>query len=112
MVLGEERKGLKIAYCTDTRYFSDISKFVYGSDLLICEGIYGDESKKLKAYDKKHMVFSDAARIARDGHVKELVLTHFSPALDYPENYIDNARSIFKNTNIGKNLYIKKLNFE
>ena len=42
MVLGDERKGIN-CYIMDTRPMDAILKFIDGSDLLICEGTYGDE---------------------------------------------------------------------
>jgi ribonuclease Z len=102
MVLGEARRGLKVSYCTDTRPVAALPAFVEGSDLFICEGMYGEQDKLAKAKEYKHMLFSEAAELAKRGKVKELWLTHFSPAMPFPEEFIDNARSIFKNTLIGK----------
>lgn len=112
MVLGEQRKGLKIVYCTDTRPIKNIIDFVKDADLFICEGNYGDIEKNEKAINKKHMLFSDAANLAKDGNVKELILTHFSPSLNVPEEYLEKTRDIFPNTYIGKNLLKRHLSFE
>lgn len=112
MVLGPNRKGIKIAYCTDTRPTKDISKMIEGADLFICEGNYGEDEKIQKAIEKKHMVFSEAATLAKEANVKELILTHFSPALDNPYEFLDNAKAIFANTHLGKNLLKRKLIFE
>jgi ribonuclease Z len=111
MVLGQERKGLKIAYCTDTRPIERIVDFVKESDLFICEGNYGDIEKNEKAINKKHMLFSDAANLAKSANVKELILTHFSPSLNIPEEYLEKTRTIFPNTYVGKNLLKRQLNF-
>lgn len=54
------------------------------SDLLICEGMYGDKEKKAKAIENKHMMFLEAAQTAKEAEVKELWLTHYSPSLLYP----------------------------
>jgi ribonuclease Z len=112
MVLGPPRKGIKIAYCTDTRPTKDIVTMVNGADIFICEGNYGEDEKLQKAIEKKHMLFSEAATIAKEANVKELILTHFSPALDNPNEFINNARSIFENTHVGKNLLKRTLVFE
>ena len=53
-----------------------------------------------KVEEKGHMLFSDSARIARDSGAKRLWLTHFSPALTAPEQYLDEARSIFPQTEV------------
>ncbi len=45
MVMGPDRKGLKVTYCTDTRPTPLITKHAAGSDLFICEGMYGEPDK-------------------------------------------------------------------
>lgn len=112
MVLSEERKGLKVCYCTDSRPVSQLVDFIKDADLFICEGMYGDDSYIEKAEETKHMLFSEAAGIAKDGKVKELWLTHFSPSLENPEEFLDTAKSIFDNSAIGKELMIKEIKFE
>ena len=67
--------------------------------------------KKQKAIENKHMLFSEAAKLAYDGNVKELWLTHFSPSLSEPELFIDNAKSIFENTYIGEDRKCKTIYF-
>jgi len=101
MVMGPERKGLKVSYITDTRPIEAIPEFIYGSDLFICEGIYGEDEKLEKAKEYKHMLFSEAATLAKEGAVGELWLTHFSPALTEPEAHIESAKNMFQNTKIG-----------
>ena len=112
IVLGEERKGLKISYITDTLPTDNIPKFIDGSDLFICEGLYGDNEKELNAGKHMHMIFSQAARLAKLGNVKELWLTHYSPAIGDPQEYIENAAEIFKNTTAGYDRLTKTLNFD
>ncbi|WP_035288292.1 ribonuclease Z [Clostridium sp. KNHs214] len=110
-VLGIERKGIKISYCTDTRPVNKIKELCYKSDLFICEGMYGSDDYLEKALGNKHMLFSEAAEIAKSAEVNEMWLTHFSPSLNEPEGYLNNARDIFKNIEIGKDLMIKELKF-
>ena len=45
MVLGPERKGIKVTYTTDTRPTESILRNAKASDLFICEGMYGEEDK-------------------------------------------------------------------
>lgn len=111
MVLGPPRKGLKVTYCTDSRPGSGLAGFAGGSDLLICEGMYGDNELLDKAAERKHMIFSEAAAIAAGSKSRELWLTHFSPSMKEPEAFIDAARSIFPNTAVGRDLMVKQLNF-
>ncbi len=95
MVLGPARKGLKIAYCTDTRPTDSIKKNAAGSDLFVCEGMYGEKDKLKKAKEYKHMTFYEAAWLARESDVGEMWLTHYSPSLTKPEEYMDEVRAIF-----------------
>lgn len=111
MVLGEKRKGLKLSYVTDTRPIEAIVDFIYDSDLLICEGTYGDNKDIHKAIEKKHMTFAETAELAKEGKVRELLITHFSSSIDKPEIYKENAREIFENTIIGYDGLLKSLNF-
>ena len=95
MVLGPARKGLKIAYCTDTRPTDSIKKNAAGSDLFVCEGMYGEKDKLKKAKEYKHMTFYEAAWLARESDVGEMWLTRYSPSLTKPEEYMDEVRAIF-----------------
>ncbi|MEX2426060.1 MAG: ribonuclease Z, partial [Thermomicrobiaceae bacterium] len=64
-VLGPPRPGIKISMVTDTRPTSELPQFVRGSDLLVCEGMYGTEEERQRADERGHMVFPEAAEIAR-----------------------------------------------
>lgn len=112
MVLEGRRRGIKISYITDTRPVNGLISFIDNSDLFICEGTYGDEGDLHKAIENKHMTFSEAAALAYEGKVKELILTHFSPSLKNPEDYIENARSIFTNSTIAYDRLVKTMNFQ
>ena len=101
MVLDGERRPISICYCTDTQPFDEISDFALGADLFICEGMHGDTLLRETTWEKGHMVFADSAQLAKAARVKALWLTHFSPALTQPEQYLDATASIFSNTTIG-----------
>ncbi|WP_123053662.1 ribonuclease Z [Clostridium sp. JN-1] len=111
MVLGEERKGIKLCYSTDTRPTYGLIDLSSNSDLFICEGMYGDNEKLDNAIKNKHMLFSEAAKIAREAKVKELWLTHFSPSLSDPNCYLEETKKIFNNTHLGCDRKFKSLNF-
>ena len=111
MVMDAPRKGLKVSYVTDTRPCKGIPEFVRGSDLFIAEGLYGDDEMLEQAAEKMHMIFREAASLARDGEVDELWLTHFSPAMTDPENYIEFARRVFPNAHVGRDRMTKTLRF-
>lgn len=101
MVLGKERQGIKFSYITDTRPNENIIDFIKDSDLFICEGTYTEDSDIDKAIKNKHMTFKEAATLASKGNCKELILTHFSPAIDDPNEYEQNAKEVFNETIIG-----------
>ncbi|HEY8363255.1 MAG TPA: ribonuclease Z [Tissierellaceae bacterium] len=111
MVLGEERRGIKLSYITDTRPTEAIVDFISESDLFICEGTYGANEDLDKAVANKHMTFEEAATLALKGNVYELLLTHFSPSVDEPETFKENATRIFPNTVIGYDGMRKLLNY-
>lgn len=104
MVLGEPRNPIKISYVTDTRPVKAIKDIVKNSDLFICEGMYGEDEQLDNAKEKMHMIFSEAATMAKEACVKEMWLTHFSPSMNRPDEFINFAKNIFPNTRIGKDL--------
>lgn len=111
-VLGPARRGLKLTYCTDTRPVPAISAAAADSDLFICEGMYGEDEMLPKAKENRHMLFREAAQLAKEaGGVKELWLTHFSPSLPNPRAYRDAARAIFPNTKIPRDGRCAELRF-
>lgn len=102
MVLGEERRGIKVTYCTDSRPLSIIAEKARDADLFICEGMYGEEGKEAKAKEYKHMTFKEAANLGKEANPKEMWLTHFSPSLIRPEEYIKDVKKIFERIHVGK----------
>ena len=112
MVLGPPRRGIKLTYCTDTRPTDSIRKNAKGSDLFICEGMYGEKEKAAKAVEYKHMTFYEAATLAKEAEVGEMWLTHYSPSLTRPEPYMEDVRKIFPNAKAGKDGKSVDLMFE
>lgn len=112
MVLGAARKGIKVTYTTDTRPTESIERNAVDSDLFICEGMYGEPDKDAKAREYKHMTFKEAARLAAKAQVKQLWLTHFSPSLVHPGDYMDSVHEIFENAYPGKDGKTVELLFE
>ena len=111
LVLGAERRGIRVSYSTDLRPCRELELFAADSDLLICEGMHGDDAMLEKTIEKKHMIFSEAAAVARNSGARELWLTHYSPALENPEDYLPFARAVFPNTFCGHDLMVRSLNF-
>ncbi len=112
MVLGPPRKGIKLTYTTDTRPTRSIVENAEKSDLFICEGMYGEPDKEQKAREYKHMTFKEAAKLAKEAEVRELWLTHYSPSLTRPEEFMDDVRKIFPNAKAGKDRKSVELSFE
>ena len=112
MVMGAPRKGLKVTYCTDTRPTKSIEEHAFGADLFICEGMYGEEDKQQKAKEHKHMTFYEAARIAKAAQVGQMWLTHYSPSLPWPDQYLGQVRNIFEHSLTAKDGQTIELDFE
>ena len=112
MVLGADRKGLKVTYCTDSRPTASIAAHAVDSDLFICEGMYGEPEKQQKAREHKHMTMAEAAEIAREAKVKELWLTHYSPSMVHPKWYLNDTRKIFPAAYLGEDGKTLEMKFE
>lgn len=112
MVLGAPRKGLRVTYCTDTRPTQSIVDHAMDADLFICEGMYGEPDKKAKAKENKHMTFYEAAELARRANAKQMWLTHYSPSLNRPEEYLPAVRKIFPYTEVCRDGKTIELLFE
>ena len=113
MILGPKRRGIKVTYCTDTRPLKVISENASGSDIFICEGMYGEDDKDNKAVEHKHMTFAEAAKLAAaaDPMPDEMWLTHYSPSLVNPMEYVGKIKTIFPNVIAAKDLRTVTLNF-
>ncbi len=112
MVLGPERKGLKVTYSTDSRPTESIADNAKDADLFICEGMYGEADKIGQAKEKKHMTFYEAAELAKKANPKQMWLTHYSPSLINPKIYLNDVRKIFDKTYAGKDGMTWELKFE
>ncbi len=112
MVLGKSRKGLKVTYSTDTRPVETIAEHAVGSDLFICEGMYGDHEKEAKAREYRHMTMQEAAQLAKQADVGEMWFTHYSPINIHPEWYMKEVQGIFPRAIIGKDGMTTELKFE
>lgn len=112
MVMGEKRKGIKVTYCTDTRPTPAICEHGRETDLLILEGMYGEPEKKAKAREYKHMTFYEAAEIGAKANPKVMWLTHYSPSLTRPEEYMKEVKRIFPRTLAAKDGQTIELDFE
>ena len=96
------RRGVRLSLITDTRYMDELASFVSGSDLLVCESMYVDDDDADRAWERGHMTLRQAARVARDGRVKRLWVTHFSPKVQCPLEHESFARQLFSGAEIGR----------
>ena len=76
------------------------------------------DSQRLKKPDKyekavshKHMTMYEAAEIAKEAEVKQMWLTHYSPSLIKPMQYLDEVRKIFPAAVAGKDRMETTLKF-
>ena len=97
-VTGPARKGITVVFSTDTRPCETLKRHTQDADLLILEGMYAEEDKMPQALKNHHMMFREAAEIAKDASPGGLLLTHFSTSLEEPESYLDSVRKIFAKT--------------
>ena len=112
MVLGAPRKGLKVTYCTDTRPVESIVTNGAESDLMILEGMYGESDKLAKARENRHMTMCEAAAAAKAAGAAQLWLTHYSPSMMRPEDYMGPVKKIFPNAVAAKDGRTVELKFE
>ncbi|MGY5148497.1 MAG: ribonuclease Z [Candidatus Nitrosopumilus sp. bin_68KS] len=76
-VLGEKRPGKKIGISGDTMPTKELEKFFEDCDYLVFDSTFLDEEKQ-RAQETCHSTAKQAATIAKNAKVKNLVLTHFS----------------------------------
>lgn len=112
MVMGPARKGIKVTYCTDSRPVPAITEAAKGSDLFICEGMYGEDGKEAKAKEYRHMTMYEAAELAKSAGVPEMWLTHYSPSMVRPDEYLEKVRAIFPNAKTPRDGWTRTVKFE
>jgi ribonuclease Z len=105
MVLGLPRPGKSVAYCLDTQFTERSIELAENCTALIHESTFGQDGVDL-AHDRKHSTMDDAARVAKEANVEHLIATHFSSRYDNRQvlKIGDDARSIFGNMTIGRDL--------
>ena len=100
-VTGLPRPGRKIAYTGDTRPFRGFVKFATGADLLIHDATLDNELIE-RAEEDGHSTPEQAAKTAKRAKVKQLILTHLSARYDDASILLEQARKIFKNTQVAE----------
>jgi len=95
-VLGPPRKGIKMVFSGDTIPQESMIEFSKDADLLIHEATFANESKD-KADEYGHSVAEDAALIAKEANVEQLVLTHLSNRYTNSDELTQEAKKYFEN---------------
>jgi ribonuclease Z len=90
-------KPLSFAYCSDTKYFGQLSSFVNGVDLLYHEATFDDSLRNL-ATSTGHSTSIQAATVAKNAGVGTLLIGHFSARYRNVSPLLEEARSIFSET--------------
>ncbi len=103
------KEGKKICVVMDTLYDKSLVSFAKNADLLIMESTYTHDLENL-AKRGKHMTAKQCAEIAKQAKVKKLILTHLSSRYDKNfEKVLKEARKIFKNSFVAKDLDIVEI---
>ncbi|MCA0982834.1 ribonuclease Z [Halobacillus yeomjeoni] len=105
-VIGPPKKGRKIAILGDTRYIPELKHHVKEADVLVHEATFASEETEM-AHDYYHSTVQQAATLAKEAQVKQLVLNHISSRYqgDAIEKLEAEAKEIFKNTVIAYDFY-------
>ncbi|MDK2849418.1 MAG: ribonuclease [Candidatus Woesearchaeota archaeon] len=90
-------KGKKIGYLADTTVCDNAYRIAKDADILISEATF-DSKLEEKARERLHLTSKDAALIASQSNVKELILFHFSQRYDDISLLLEQAKEIFSNT--------------
>lgn len=85
------------AYCSDTAYLPENVPLLEGVDLLFHEATFS-RAESARATETFHSTAEQAATMARDAHVKKLVIGHFSARFDDESGLLAEARAVFPET--------------
>ena len=91
----------KYAYCSDTIFRPEIVKQLSGVDLLFHEATFA-ESELARAKETYHTTAAQAARIALEAWVRQLVIGHFSARYEDESILLKEASAVFPNTILAK----------
>lgn len=99
----EPSKSVSYAFCSDTRYFESIVPVIENVDVLYHEATFLHDLKEMADYTG-HTTALEAARIARKANVGKLILGHFSNRYGDLSVFTNEAREVFPNTFLPKQL--------
>lgn len=87
------------AYCSDTLYKPDIIEQIKGADLLYHESTFADDMEE-RAHTTYHSTAKEAAEIAKEAGVGKLVLGHFSARYRELDIILEEAKSVFADSEL------------
>lgn len=93
------------AYCSDTRYMPGLHETLRGVSTLYHESTYGEDNLA-KAEKYNHSTARQAAMVARDAGVGQLVLGHYSSRYEDERVLLNEAREVFENTVLSDELAV------
>lgn len=99
------RKGDSIAVVIDTLMCTEAVQIAQGARILLCESTFLEEHRHL-AEEYHHLTALQAAEIAREAGVQELILTHFSARYTDLTLFENEARAIFPNTQVAEDFKV------
>lgn len=91
------RKLSSYAYCSDTKFFPELSEITRNVTVLYHEATYLDDLAE-KAWQNFHSTASQAAVTAKNAGAEKLVLGHFSARYKDTDDFLKEAQNIFSNT--------------
>ena len=102
-VLGEKRPGKKIGISGDSRPTKKLEEFFKNCDYLIFDSTFLDELKE-KAMETFHSTAKEAAELAKNANVSNLILTHFSARYKDESILVEEAKKIHDSVIAAKDL--------
>ena len=90
----------RYAYCSDTAFQPSVIPLIEGVDLLYHEATFA-ECDAARAKETFHSTARQAAQIAKEAHVKQLVRGHYSARYEHLEQLWQEADSLFPGTILG-----------
>lgn len=107
-ILAPQKKTVIFVYCGDTRPCLNTIELAQGADVLLHEATFESNFVE-KAMERFHTTSTEAAQIAKDAKVRRLVMTHLSTRYKDGRVLLHEAREIFKESYLAKELLISNI---